>query len=76
MEVVLVLIVGLLIIFSFSLGVSFGQKLSKNEPIDVHPIKTFKEIIPSKPATEDELLSKELENIDNYDGTGLSQREL
>ncbi len=67
-------------IVCLSAGFYFGFKIGKTSEIPKvpeelkHPIKTAKETKREK-ETEEEL-SKALRNLDNYDGTSLSQEDI
>lgn len=73
-------IFGLIIITSYTLGLKNGQKLAKKEEItmpNINPVKVVREIQETKEeqrrnASYDTMMS----NIDNYDGTGLGQKEI
>lgn len=80
MEIVL-LISSISNILCFLIGAKIGQKTIKGEDIKINPIKAIKEDIEeAKISKEIELqneeFKKELENIDNYDGTSVNQKEL
>lgn len=80
MEIVL-LISSISNILCFLIGAKIGQKTIKGEDIEINPIKAIKEDIEeAKISKEIELqneeFKKELENIDNYDGTSVNQKEL
>lgn len=76
-------IFGVFILFSFIKGVSIGQKLKKEEAIDIslkNPIKVIKEHREFKKQCEQAEKETEeneinLYNIDVYDGTGLGQKD-
>ncbi len=78
--IVLCLIFGIMIIFSFSLGLYYGQKLTKNEIIEVPNINPVKAISNEIERHEDKKRQNEMDiilsNIDNYDGSGLGQRDI
>ena len=63
-----------------SAGFCFGFKIGKTSEIPKvtekikHPIKTSKEEKEQEKVIEE--LSKELRNLDNYDGTSMSQEEI
>lgn len=80
MEIVL-LISSISNILCFLIGAKIGQKTIKGEDIEINPIKVIKEDIEeAKINKEIELqnqeFKKELENIDNYDGTSVNQKKL
>lgn len=67
-------------ILCFFIGAKIGQKVVKNEKIElptINPVKIAKEHKESKETAkikETELAI--LKNIDNYDGTGLGQEDI
>ncbi len=76
--VILCAMFGIFILVSFIRGIQIGIKLRKDEPIE-----TFKVIEPIKNIinkTSDPKLTKEQQiewdNINNYDGTRASQKEI
>ena len=78
--VILICVIGIMNIASLIIGVNVGLKAGKGESIDlpnINPVKVFSEIKESK-ETEAERRMNEimLENINNYDGTGLGQKDL
>lgn len=75
------IIFGLFIIVSFVLGIYLGQKLNRNEQININPIKAIDDYREEKEIKEHfkEEQSKfdiMLENIDNYDGTSIGQKDV
>lgn len=76
--IVLILIIGLLNIFCFVVGTKVGQQVTHNETINVpNPVKIVKEYKDSKEYKESqENLNAMLDNINNYDGSGMGQREI
>lgn len=78
--VILILVVGTLCIVSFYLGTKVGQKVAKDEPIvlpSIDPMKPIRER-ESRRITEREQQKYDviLQNIDNYDGTSMSQKDV
>ena len=79
METILFLF-GIFIIVSYTLGLKNGQKLKNNEEIkmpEVNPVKLVRNEIDNfeerkKQAAFETMIS----NIDNYDGTGLGQKDI
>ncbi len=73
------LIYSILLIVCLSSGFYFGFKIGKTSEMPkiskniVHPIKTIKE--QKELEKKDSELSKALNNLDNYDGTSLSQED-
>ncbi len=76
----LVCTVGIMNIVSLIIGVKVGQKTSKGEEIklpDINPVKVISDIKESKEyEAERQRYETMLENIDNYDGTDLGQKDL
>ena len=81
--IILCTIFGVFILLAFILGLVFGCKLRNNEKITVpnlNPVKAVnkhkkeKEVQKNK-EREEEILKINLENIENYDGTELGQKE-
>ena len=70
----------LLILWTYTLGLRNGQKLSKREEIilpDVNPVSVVnKQIERNEIKKEQDLIDIMMANIDNYDGTGTGQKEL
>lgn len=76
-----VLILEFFNLFCLIVGVSIGQKTSKNKEIKINPISAIKqEVKETKEEKKQELKQRQidtmLKNIDNYDGTGLGQRDI
>lgn len=72
---------GIFIMSSFVIGVILGQKLNRNEKIEVNPVKAiedYKEEREYKKEIQQEQTKLDimLENIDNYDGTGIGQKNI
>lgn len=84
MEVLSYIAFGLFTLFCVTKGINIGIKLRKDENIEVpslNPIKKFQEIKEEKEykfQNEKEQLEYEvmLENIENYNGTGIGQKDL
>lgn len=76
------IVFGAFILYTFIKGVQIGQKSSNNEKIEIkNPIGLIKEhrkISKDEKEMEQESLETEttLENINNYDGTGLGQKDI
>lgn len=75
------IVFGLFIMSSFVIGVILGQKLNRNEKIEINPVKAiedYKEEREYKKEVKEEMskLDIMLENIDNYDGTGIGQKNI
>lgn len=81
--VIICLIFGIFIITSFVLGLHYGSKIKNNEKIEVptiNPIKIVKNNMEErkyeKRRDKEELIDEiNSFNIDNYNGTGLGQRD-
>lgn len=75
------IVFGIFVTTSFVIGVYLGQKLNRNEKIEVNPIKVVEEHIEEnkiKREIKEETSKLEimLDNIDNYDGTGIGQKDI
>ena len=72
-------IFGVFILLSFWLGLYYGSKVKNNEPINT-PIRTIKKHKEEKETKFEldkaqEIMNINLQNIENYDGTGLGQKD-
>jgi len=71
---------GLFILASYTLGLRNGQKLAKKEEItmpEMNPVKVINKQIESvEQKKEQKAFDIMMSNIDNYDGTGLGQRDI
>ena len=80
MEILLILTVGILNVGCFLIGVKVGQKVDKGEEVELpslNPIKAYREAQDRKQAErEAERLDTIMQNIENYDGTGLGQKDV
>lgn len=81
METILLLFLfGIFIIVSYTLGLKNGQKLKNNEEIkmpEVNPIKLVRNEIDSfEERKKQAAFETMMTNIDNYDGTGLGQKDM
>lgn len=78
--VILALIVGGMNILSFLIGAKTAQKLQKGEEIKVptlNPMKAYQEHREEVEASkEQERMETMLENINNYDGSSLGQKDI
>lgn len=77
---ILCTIFGVFNIISFIIGAKVGQKVVKGEEVKIdipNPINAIHEHV-EKRETKKELEKLDIitENIDNYDGTGLGQKEI
>ncbi len=81
--IILSALISFLIIGGFSLGLILGNNLKNNKEIkmpELNPVKIYKEYKTEKIEQEklDEkakIMEINLENIENYDGTGLGQKD-
>ena len=85
MDIVLILlVVGLLIIVSFLVGAKVGQTVIKGEEIEVNPVKIIDDMKDRKEQRDSkrearhdaEKLDVILENIKNYNGTSIGQKDV
>jgi len=71
---------GAFVLLSYTLGLKNGQKLSKNEDItmpELNPIKAIQnEIETHEERKKQDQLDIMMSNIDNYDGTGIGQKNI
>ncbi len=73
---------GIFILVSFIKGIQIGIKLRKDEPIEVQsPITYVKEKIQENKDNkiiekEQEITQTNLDNIDNYDGSSIGQKDI
>ena len=73
-----------LIFFAFKIGLYYGAKIKNDELIDkpkINPIKIVKEQFDdfkdeNKLKIKQQIEETNLYNIDNYDGTGMGQKEI
>ena len=71
--------VGVLCIVSFTIGAIIGQKVVKKEDIKIvpNPVRVIEEIRDTREQRKEQEKYKIIaENIDNYDGTGLGQKDV
>ena len=77
--IILIVSIGAINILCFLIGAKTGQKVIKGESIELpnaNPIKVIETIKEDKrQKKEEENFNINLENIDNYDGTGLGQKD-
>ena len=68
------------IILSYTLGLKNGQKLKNNEEIkipEINPVKIVRnEIETFEQKKKQDAYDTMMANIDNYDGTGLGQKDI
>ena len=79
MDFYVIALTGVLCILSFTIGAKIGQKVVKGEEIKIvkSPVKMVEEYFDDKERKKE--IEKEkiiAENIDNYDGTSLGQKDL
>ncbi len=71
---------GLLCILSFVIGARVGQKSVKNDEIklpSINPVKIINEMNESREQKKEQERYKIIaENIDNYDGTSIGQKDV
>lgn len=71
---------GVLLMFAFLIGARTAQKADRGEEIklpSINPMEAYKEHREQSEANkEQERLNTMLENINNYDGTGLGQKDI
>ena len=81
METILLLFLfGIFIIIAYTLGLKNGQKLKNNEEIkipEINPVKIVRnEIETFEQKKKQDAYDTMMANIDNYDGTGLGQKDI
>lgn len=80
MEVLLIAVVAATNIACFVIGARVGQKVQKNEPIELPSIDPFKahaeREAQKKAKAEQERLEAILRNVEAYDGTSKGQKEV
>lgn len=78
--IALLFLFGVFIILAYTLGLKNGQKLKNNEEIkmpEVNPIKIVRnEIDAFEQRKKQDIYDTIIANIDNYDGTGLGQKDI
>lgn len=78
--IALLFLFGIFIILSYTLGLKNGQKLKNNEEIkmpEVNPVKIVRnEIDAFEQRKKQDVYDTIMANIDNYDGTGLGQKDI
>lgn len=78
--IALLFLFGVFIILAYTLGLKNGQKLKNNEEIkipEINPVKIVRnEIETSKQKKKQDAYDTMMANIDNYDGTGLGQKDI
>ncbi len=82
MELMLVALVGTLNVMCFIIGAKVGQKINRDETIEIpNPIELIKEKHDKREADKEaEKVQNKIEtimsNIDSYDGTGYGQKDV
>lgn len=79
--IILVVVIGLMDIFCFITGARVGQKVVRQEPVEMpnlNPVKAIDKVITEHRVTkekeaEEEYFKALMHNIDNYDGTSVGQ---
>lgn len=80
--IILCTVFGAFILFAFIKGIELGQRLNRNERIEIkNPVAVTSEKlkehkINKASAEEQEIMKINLENIDNYNGSSLGQKEI
>lgn len=78
--VLLVLLMGAMNLLAFVIGARTAQKADRGEEIklpSINPMEAYREHREQSEANkEQERLNTMLENINNYDGTGLGQKDI
>lgn len=76
--IILILLMGGLNLLAFLIGAKTAQQVHNNEPIKLpNPIKVVEEIKEKiEEKKEQEKLEIMLENVDNYDGTEMNQKNI
>ena len=78
--IALLFLFGIFIIFAYTLGLKNGQKLKNDEEIkipEINPIKIVRnEIETFEQKKKQDAYDTMMANIDNYDGTGLGQKDI
>lgn len=78
--IALLFLFGIFIILAYTLGLENGQRLKNNEVIkmpEVNPVKIIRnEIETFEQKKKQDAYDTMMANIDNYDGTGLGQKDI
>lgn len=78
--IALLFLFGIFIIIAYTLGLKNGQKLKNNEEIkipEINPVKIVRnEIETFEQKKKQDAYDTMMANIDNYDGTGLGQKDI
>ena len=78
--IALLFLFGVFIILAYTLGLKNGQKLKNNEEIkipEINPVKIVRnEIETFEQKKKQDAYDTMMANIENYDGTGLGQKDI
>ena len=78
--IALLFLFGIFIIIAYTLGLKNGQKLKNNEEIkmpEINPVKIVRNDMERKKEKKRQTAFETMmSNIDNYDGTGLGQKDI
>lgn len=78
--IILCSVFGVFLILAFIIGARVGQKIVKGEEVKVdvpHPVEAIKEHLEKKEIEKEQSrIEIMMNNIDNYDGTALGQKEI
>lgn len=78
--IALLFLFGVFIILAYTLGLKNGQKLKNNEEIkipEINPVKIVRnEIETFEQKKKQDAYDTMMANIDNYDGTGIGQKDI
>ena len=78
--IILILLMGVMNLLAFLIGARTAQKAQKGEEIElpnINPVKVYEEHMERIQANkEQQELNTMLENINNYDGTPLGQKDI
>lgn len=78
--IILVMLMGVMNLLAFLIGARTGQKVVNKEPIElptINPMTLYKEHKENKEVQRaQEVMNKNLDNINNYSGDGSNQKEI
>lgn len=78
--IILILLMGTMNLLAFFIGAKIAQKADKDEEIKLptlNPVKAYQEHVEREEAKqEQERINTMLENINNYSGDGLGQKDI
>lgn len=78
--IIMITLVGVLNLLAFLIGAKTGQKVVNKEPVElpkINPITIYKEHKEKEAMNrENELMNKNLENINNYSGDSTGQKDI